>query len=267
MKKIILFIFLLTTTTSLFAEKVDTLVTDTTVVATLSAEKITKLQADSAYIKENYQAAVNCYEALLQKGEAAAIYYNLGNSYFKLDQLGKAILNYERAALLHPSDEDIQFNLAMARSKTVDKLKPSNLGFFTSMWQGVRNVLSSSAWAHLAVAFFLIMLSGIAIYAFSKRLFLRKLSFYAAIVFLFFTIISNMMSSQQKKKRIEQNYAIVLVPNITAHSTPDESGTALFLLHEGHKVMIKDASMEAWVEVAIEDGNTGWVPVSAIEKI
>ena len=85
----------------------------------------TKAQADSAYINKDYAQAIEIYESLLQDGESGEIYYNLGNAYFKQDELGRAILNYERALLLQPGNADVSANLDIARAKTIDKVNPN----------------------------------------------------------------------------------------------------------------------------------------------
>ena len=92
----------------------------------------TKAEADSAYINNDYVKAIEIYEALLQEGEAAELYYNLGNSYYKQGDIAKAILNYERAALLNPNNSDIQANLEIARAKTIDKVVPIPEIFFVA---------------------------------------------------------------------------------------------------------------------------------------
>ena len=89
-----------------------------------------KAEADSAYINKEYAKAIEIYESMLQQGESGEVYYNLGNAYFKQDELGKAILNYERALLLQPGNSDINANLDMARAKTVDKVNPNPEVFF-----------------------------------------------------------------------------------------------------------------------------------------
>ncbi len=95
----------------------------------------------------------------------------------------------------------------------------------------------------------------------------KKVGFIAGIVFLALVILSNVFAAQQKGELMECNEAIVLAPSVTVRSTPSESGTSLFILHEGRKVEIKDNSMREWKEIRLEDGKVGWVPASAIEGI
>ena len=96
---------------------------------------------------------------------------------------------------------------------------------------------------------------------------LKKAGFAGALSMLFLCVVCNVFAGQQKKERLSQDAAIVLTPSITVRSTPSESGTSLFVLHEGHKVEIKDNSMHEWKEIILEDGKVGWVPASAIEII
>ena len=89
-----------------------------------AAAMATKANADKAYAAEHYQQAIADYEELLKQGANADIYYNLGNAYYRTNNLTRAIINYERAALLAPGDADVRFNLQLARSKTIDKITP-----------------------------------------------------------------------------------------------------------------------------------------------
>ena len=94
---------------------------------------VTKAEADSAYINNDFTNAAELYESILKnKGESADIYYNLGNSYYKNKNIAKAVLNYERALLMNPGDADIRFNLEMARSKTAKKVFFKNSSLVTT---------------------------------------------------------------------------------------------------------------------------------------
>ena len=229
---------------------------------------VTKAQADSAYINNDYASAVYLYENILaNQGESADIYYNLGNSYYKMDNIAKAIVNYEKALVLNPGDGDIRFNLDLARSKTVDKITPLSEIFFVTWTKDLANVLTSDAWAKLAIVSFLIFIICLSVYLFNRRMGIRKVTFFSAIFFIFLSIVANCASNYQKDRILEQKQAIIMQPSITVKSTPDMSGTDLFVLHEGCKVEIKDNTMREWKEIRLEDGNVGWVPANSIEII
>lgn len=231
------------------------------------AGSVTKAQADSAYMKEDYAAAIQIYEKLLEQGEAPEVYYNLGNSYYKTSDIARAILNYERALALQPGNADIRANLDIARAKTIDKVMPIPEVFFVTWIRSLINCLNSDAWAKLGIACFLLLLASMGLFFFGKSVILKKVGFIGALSMLFLCVVSNVFAGQQKKERLSQDKAIVLVPSITVRSTPSETGTSLFVLHEGHKVEIKDNSMHEWKEIKLEDGKVGWVPTDAIEII
>ena len=232
-----------------------------------SLEDATKAEGDSAYMKNDYASAIQIYEALLNRGEAADIYYNLGNSYYKAGDIAKAILNYERALLLQPGNGDIRANLEIARSKTVDKVEPVPEIFFVSWTKSLINSMSVDSWAVCGVVCFILLIVFLYLFIFSKQIVLKKAGFISGIVFLAVTILANVFANQQKDELTNRNSAIVINPSVTVRSTPSESGTSLFILHEGHKVGVKDGSMKDWKEIRLEDGKVGWVPASSIEII
>lgn len=232
-----------------------------------SDDNVTKAEGDSAYVRNDYASAIQIYESLLKKGEAAEVYYNLGNSYYKVGDIAKAILNYERALLLQPGNADIRANLEIARSKTIDKVVSVPDIFFVAWTKSLINCLSVDAWARLGVAFFILLLVSFSFFFFSKQIMWKKSGFIAGLICLVLVVVSNVFASEQKSKLMNRNEAIILSPSVTVRSTPSESGTSLFILHEGHKIEIKDNSMREWKEIRLEDGKVGWVPTSAIEVI
>lgn len=275
MKKTLLFTLCLVMMIKSFAQdSADTLQVDS-ISAGLDAEfsaakqqsNVTKAEGDSAYMRNDYASAIQIYENLLKKGEAAEVYYNLGNSYYKADEIAKAILNYERALLLKPGNADIRANLEIARSKTIDKVVPTPEIFFVAWTKSLINSLSIDAWAKLGIVFFILLLVSLSLFFFSKQVLWKKAGFIAGIVFLVFVVLSNIFASQQMSQLRNRSAAIVLSPSVTVRSTPSESGTSLFILHEGHKVEIKDDSMREWKEIRLEDGKVGWLPSSTIEAI
>lgn len=279
MKKIFLFICALWITAASFGQ--ETLVGDSVPVAgndsvrigsytEFSAKKvedITKAEGDSAYMRNDFASAIQMYEALLKEGEAADIYYNLGNSYYKADNIAKAILNYERALLLQPGNADYRANLEVARSKTVDKMEAVPEIFFVTWIKSLINSMSVNAWAISGIVGFILLIVSIYLFVFSKQIVLKKIGFIAGIFFLFFVILANVFAAEQKDRLLNRNKAIIISPSVTVRSTPSEGGTSLFVLHEGSKVNVKDSSMKEWKEIRLDDGKVGWVPSTSIEII
>lgn len=116
-------------------------------------------QANEAYEQEDFKKAIELYEtALKEQGKSADLYYNLGNAYYKDNHYAEAILNYERALLLSPGDEDVRFNLDMAKSHITDKIEPVETFFLTMWFHSVRDSLSSNAWAVVGIVSFLLII-------------------------------------------------------------------------------------------------------------
>lgn len=228
----------------------------------------TKQLADEAYADGNYAEAAHLYEQIIaNQGVSSVLYYNLGNSYYKCSELAKAILNYERSLLLNPNDADARFNLELAQSKTVDRITPLSEIFFVTWAKDFANLQNSDTWAKIAIVTFLAFILFLSIYLFNRKPVLRKVAFFAALFLLLACIVSNFASSYQKNIMGNRTQAIVMSPSVTVKSTPANSGTDLFILHEGCKVEVKDNSMRNWKEIRLSDGNVGWIPAEAIEVI
>ena len=224
-------------------------------------------QAAEAYQRGDYADAVALYEqSAAQEGVSAAFYYNLGNAYYKSGLYPNAILNYERALLLDPSNEDVLFNLDMARAYITDKIEPVGTFFLVRWVDAVRNLCSSNAWAVVAIVAFLLFIVGVALYIFIDNVALRKIGFFAGLLALLVSLGANRFAAVQKDILTRHDKAIVFSPVLTAKSSPSDSGTDLFVLHEGTKVTLLD-KVGAWSEILLDDGNRGWVPTDKLEVI
>lgn len=218
-------------------------------------------QTDSVKI-----ATIEEMESVLASGqESVQIYYNLGYSYYKEGELAKAILNFERAHRLAPSDEDIIYNLEQAYAMT-DKLQEIETVFFVRWWDALCNTMSSDGWAILFVVVFILMLSGGALFLFSDRVSLRKTGFFSALALLVVAIFSLSVSIQQRDRIVNSKDAIIMTPSVTLSTAPDNNGSELVVLHAGTKVYIVSRLGE-WCEVRLKDGNVGWIKIEHIEII
>lgn len=227
-----------------------------------------KVQADTDYQQNKFKEAAQKYETIIKtQGEAAAIYYNLGNCYYKEKDIAKAVLNYERALLLDPGNPDIRFNLDMARSKTVDQVTPASQIFIVSWIHALANIMSERGWAKIAIASFIALLAMICLYIFGSRIIVKKAAFVGALLLLLVCIVTNALAGEQKDRLTNRTDAIVMAATIAVRSTPTDGGTELFVLHEGTKVHISDNTMKSWKEITLDDGKKGWIPTYALEQI
>ncbi len=233
----------------------------------ISSGAATKAEADSAYVNGNFQKAINEYESLLRQGASAEIYYNLGNAYYRTENITRAVLNYERALLISPGDGDIRFNLQIARSKTIDKIVPESEMFFVTWYRSLVNMMSVDGWGRTALVSLALVIVLFLVYLFSVRVWMQKVGFFGGGVLLVLFVISNIFAWQQRQNLLYRQGAIVVAPSVTVKSTPAQNGTDLFILHEGTKVIITDSSMKNWREVRLADGKKGWIEIKKIEVI
>ena len=239
----------------------------TSYFSSLTSNAVTKAEADSAYVQERYQQAAKDYEALLKQGVSADLYYNLGNCYYRMDQMTQAVLNYERALLLSPGDKDIRFNLQMARSKTIDKITPESEMFFVTWYRSLVNVMSVDGWARTALVALIVAIVLALFYLFSDRIWLRKIGFFGGIIALLLFLVGNLFAWQQKSNLTQRTGAIIIKSAVNVKSTPSKNGTDLYILREGTKVTVTDSSMREWRKIRVADGKEGWLEVSEIEVI
>lgn len=216
-------------------------------------------EANELYKKAEYSAAIEKYEEIVKSGyESGELYFNLGNGYFKMNEIPLAILNYERAKKLLPGDDDTEFNLRLANLKIVDKIETMPRLFFYDWADAIINLFSSDGWAVTGiVSLFFVMLLFV-FFRITENLVLRKLFFYSGMFLLIFALKSFWFANIQYEKLTGENAAIIFTPTLNVKSSPDANGTNLFVIHEGTKVQILDRVGE-WSKIKLSDGNLGWV--------
>ena len=228
----------------------------------------TKVQADEAFNEGEYEVAIEMYEELLGKGEANAdVYYNLGNAYYRLDSMARAILSYERALLLQPGDEDARFNLQLARSKTIDKIAPEREMFFVTWYRSLVHLFTIDTWAYIAIISLAIAVLLLLVYFFSFSERLRRFTFITSVVLLGLFLLANLFAFQQKQSLTSHIAAIVLKDSLPVKNIPSDNGTDEFTIHAGTKVTITDDTMSDWKHILLPDGRDGWVQKESIEII
>ncbi len=224
-------------------------------------------EGNDYYQEGDFENAIESYETLLSsRKEASEIYFNLANAYYKTGQIAPAILNYERALVLSPEDADIQYNLDLSQKHVIDKLEvlPE---FFVSSWvAGLWNSFTGTTWSYISIIFFFFSLLCISLYLYSKQNRLKKLGFFISVLCLLASLVCYNFASKMNKQVTDREYAIVFSPSVTVKGSPDESGTQLFLLHEGTKVKVIE-SLGEWCNIKLSDGNQGWLKQEDIEVI
>lgn len=236
-------------------------------LVSLSASATTKENADAEYKRGNYQQAIKDYEELLKQGVNADLYYNLGNAYYRTDNVTQAILAYERALMLSPGDDDIRFNLQFATSKTIDKITPESKMFFVTWYQSLVNFTSVDNWAVMAIASIVLVLLLVLMFLFGPNVMLRKIGFYGGCLFFVLFVFCNFFAYQQKYNLQNRTAAIVIAPSVTVKKTPANGSSDVFVIHEGTKVDITDKGLKDWRGIRLADGREGWLQTRQIEEI
>ena len=235
--------------------------------ATVFAQSDLLQKANELYTKEQFKQSIDVYNQILMTNmESPEVYFNLGNAYYKTGQYTLAILNYERAKLLAPDDEDINFNLQVANQKVVDSIQELPGIFVVRWWNSLVNSQTTDGWAILSILSFVIFLTMLGFYFFAKTSEVKRITFWSGCFLIVFTVFSWSSAAKQKSRLINHSEAIVMQPTVTVKSSPSETGTNLFVVHEGLKVKITD-KLGDWVEIKLADGNKGWLLLESIERI
>lgn len=224
-------------------------------------------KAEKAFQEEQYNTAINVYESIKSEGYSSEfLFYNLGNAYYKTNNIAKAILNYEKCLKLNPQNSDAIFNLGIAKLQQSDKISEIPDFFLLTWYYNFISFFSSNIWAYISILLFLMILFLIYLYLFTTSGKTKKVSLiFNTILFVLFGL-SVIFSVSLKRAILSEKYAIIMTPSLTVKSTPGDSGKDLFVIHEGLKVEIEDIFND-WVKIRVSDGNEGWVKIEDIEKI
>ena len=231
---------------------------------TIQNQEFTK--ANFYYNESRYDTALVIYEKILNEGYVSVpLLYNIGNTYFKLRNYPMAILHYEKALKIDPTNEDTRHNLAIANALITDKIEPMPVFFLTNWWRSTGNLMSANGWTKTSLELFGLLLVLVFLYITARTKGVRKTTFFSSIIVLILLVCSSIFSYQKHKYLNERNEAIVMTPTITVKSSPSASGVDLFVLHEGSKVEIID-NADKWDKIKIADGSVGWMLSTASIK-
>lgn len=223
--------------------------------------------AGEAYSEGKFELAISLYDEILQKGyESPELYYNMGNAAFRSNKLGYAILYYNKSLKLDPRNDASRKNLSYVSIFREDQLE-SVPEFFLGSWiRGFFRIFPLKIWSILSLGLFGLFLLGTITYVFAPSLGIKKMGFSTGVFALFFFIISLSASINRNKEIVHPSKGILVTPSVVVKSTPSDSGTELFVLHEGTAI-VKQEIVGEWTEIRISDGRIGWIPSSSYEMI
>lgn len=225
------------------------------------------LNAQELYANAKYDSAALIYQSIIDSGyQSPELYYNMGNAYFKLQEIPSAILYYEKALKLKPSDENIQYNLNLCNTMIPDRIESVPKIFFIRWYESLYNYFPIDTWAYIGLVLFSLFSFLMIIFFLSARIFIKKLGFWSAIFFLSLSLFSFFLTSQKYASFKNHNEAIIFTPSITVKSSPAKNSVDLFVIHEGTKVTILD-EVGTWRQIKIANGSIGWIEVEYLQII
>jgi tetratricopeptide (TPR) repeat protein len=215
--------------------------------------------ATEDYNAGNYEAAAKKYLEILDEGShSAALYYNLGNCYYKLNKIAPSIYYYEKALMLTPNDPEIKSNLAFARNMTLDDIEAIPETGISKILGRVTGIMSFDQWSRTAVGFILLFVCFYITYYYLRYASRKRLAFAASMACILLSVVSVLMAYLQYTQFRSEQPAIVFAEEAGVKSEPNERSPESFKLHEGTKVQVIEA-LNDWQKIQLADGSTGWI--------
>lgn len=224
-------------------------------------------EATESYASGDYSRAIALYIQIAEtEGASDDLYYNMGNAYYKLNDNANSIINYRRSLKLNPRNADAKFNLKMAQARVKDNIEAEEMFFLKSWASSLTDLQRSDAWLIEAAVFFIMSLLGLLVFLFAATPSRRRTGFYSSIVCALLFIVSLTCSISKYHAETSTDQAVIVAGSVTLKSSPDQSGTDLFILHAGAEVSVKERVGD-WVNIRLANGDMGWMPEKDLERI
>ena len=223
--------------------------------------------ANQLYKDGEFATATQVYEHLLSQGQAnSTIYYNLGNAYYIQGDIGRAILNYQRASRIDPRDPDIRANLALARQQVGNDITKFNnplegLASFTGSWLTLNEtgLITLSLWFLLGFLIF--------VYRQLQPGRVRTLTLNAMFLTLLFLLAAGVSFGSRLYVERTRSIAVITDDLVTINASPEKDTSTEFSLASGAEVNLLDIKGN-WAKLVLpNDVIEGWIPISAFETV
>ena len=219
------------------------------------------------YANGRYQEAIDAYKSILDAGqESAALYYNLANAHYKLNNVAPSVYYYEKAKQLSPADADIQNNAAFAENMKIDAIDTLPENTVKKTMNKVIDTFTIDGWAITAVIFIILAVLLCIGYFFAYTAGRKRLLFITGTIALLLGIMSVVFAYSAFAKASSDNPAIVFIEEVEIKSEPKLASTTAFTLHEGTKVQVLETVTD-WSRIQLSDGKVGWIPSSDIKLL
>jgi tetratricopeptide (TPR) repeat protein len=222
-------------------------------------------QANELYRSEKYADAIGLYEKIEASGLVSSeLYYNLGNSYYKMNKVAPSIYNLEKALLINPQNKDAANNLIFANRMKIDAIEELPKTFFQNLEIDVIKQLSFNQWAYLAVGSSVLMSLFFLFFYFSYISTRKRAYFVVSVINGVFLVVTLFFTFKQYHTSSSTIEAIIFDEKVSVKNAPLMSGQEVFELHEGLKVSVLDA-VDVWKKIKLADGKTGWIQSESLK--
>jgi len=224
-------------------------------------------QANQLYQQNKFAQARDAYESFIRNGFLSGeLLYNLGNAYYKTGDVGKAILNYERALRFIPNDDDLKHNLLLANLMITDKIEATPRLFLWDYWDEIKGAFSLHTLTWICYGVFVLLIGSVCVVVLARTYQLRRLGLFGgsvstAVLILFVVLLIGKIGEVDRT-----DAAVVTAKITTVKNSPDAKSSDAFVLHSGVKLTITDGLNE-WVKIRLADGKVGWMEKNDAEVI
>jgi tetratricopeptide (TPR) repeat protein len=222
--------------------------------------------AHEAYSQGEHEQALLLYDSVNTYFTSGELLFNIGNCHFKLNDVPKAILYYERALKLSPGADDVQSNLELARQQIMDKVEPIPPSPIAQALERSMSGSSIDQWAWRAIWIWVITVILFVAGMLMKKKDVKRILIGLSIAGAAVTMIAVLLAAVRASHFHDDSEAIILTPRSDVRSEPREGSTTLFVLHKGTKVSILQEEND-WYEIRLENGSIGWIPQGTLERI
>ncbi|MDB2520687.1 tetratricopeptide repeat protein [Flavobacteriaceae bacterium] len=234
----------------------------------LGQEKdITFDNANAAYNAGQFEKAVMLYKQILESGQhSAELYFNLGNSYYRLNQVGESIFYFEKAKQLEPTDEDINVNIAFAQNMAIDAVEVLPKSQVTQLKDNIIEFFSQEGWAYFIILLAWLFVLFWGLYLWNKIPFIKRTFFVTSLILAFLLIGSLFIAVIKSANTSDTTYGILFNEKMEVWAEPNSRAEVLFLLHEGTKVQMLD-QLQEWQKIRIANGSEGWIKNAKVRSL
>jgi hypothetical protein len=219
-------------------------------------------RANQAYLEERYEEAAGLYEEIVDRGHHNGhVFFNLGNTYIRLGNLGKAILNYRKAGVLLPRDGDLEANLQYARSLTKDRIEEKS----PSLWKTLAFWYFGMDFRELLIAFILFnsLFWASALFNLYRDSEWAKWTLWLSLLL---GLLLGISAGLKYRESFQNTGGVVFAEEIPVRAGFTRDDTTLFILHEGAEFTILDQE-RGWWKIALKDGKKGWLTAQAAGRV